>query len=239
MNTEQFIEQSKPFLNYVVDWKNNIKPALITEIINNQPEKVAVVSVDIINGFCYEGPLASERVANLVDPIADLFQKSYDTGIRNFILAQDAHPADAVEFENFPPHCIRDTSESNTVEKLKKLPFFDMFEIISKQSLSAVIGTDFETWLSAHPQVDRFLVVGDCTDLCTYQLAMGLKLRANVRNEKVRIILPVNCVDTYDLPVSVATEIGAIPHDGDFLHQIFLYHMMLNGIEVVSEIGNG
>ena len=28
----------------------------------------------------------------------------------------------------------------------------------------------------------------------------------------------------------------AVPHDGELLHLIFLYHMMLNGIEVVEAI---
>ena len=63
-----------------------------------------------------------------------------------------------------------------------------------------------------------------------------LKLCAAWPNKKSRVILPVNCVDTYDLPVAVAVEIGAVPHDGDLLHYIFLYHMMLNGIEVVAEV---
>jgi hypothetical protein len=65
---------------------------------------------------------------------------------------------------------------------------------------------------------------------------MHLKLRGNARNEKIRVVLPVDCVDTYDLPVSVAQEIGAVPHEGELLHYIFLYHMRLNGIEVVARI---
>lgn len=236
MNAEQFIEQSKPFLDYVVHWQANTASLAMTDIVQNRPEQVVLISVDIINGFCYEGPLASPRVAQLVEPIANLFQKSYDVGVRNFILTQDTHPDDAVEFANFPPHCIRGTSESETVDTFKQLPFFDLFNVMPKKSLNSAIGTDFEQWLEAHPEVTTFITLGDCTDLCTYQLAMHLKLRANVRNETTRIILPINCVDTYDLPVSVAQQIGAVPHDGNFLHTIFLYHMMLNGVEVVSEI---
>jgi nicotinamidase-related amidase len=236
MKVEQLIENSKPFLSYVVEWKDNLEPKPLAEIINGQADKVAVISVDIINGFCYEGALASPRVASIVDPIAALFQKSYQGGIRNFILTQDTHPADAVEFANYPPHCIRGTSESETVDKFKELPFFDQFQVMPKNSINSAIGTNLETWLEAHPQVNTFITVGDCTDLCTYQLAMHLKLRGNARNEKVRVILPVDCVDTYDLPVSVANEIGAIPHDGDLLHYLFLYHMRLNGIEVVAKL---
>ena len=46
--------------------------------------------------------------------------------------------------------------------------------------------------------------------------------------------MPANCVATYDMSVSDAQEFGAVPHDGDLLHHIFLYSMMLNGGEVVK-----
>ena len=105
-----------------------------------------------------------------------------------------------------------------------------------KNSLNSALGTELEPWLDAHPNVNTFITVGDCTDFCTYQLAMHLKLRANARNKKSRVILPVDCVDTYDLPVEVAKEIGAVPHDGNLLHHIFLNHMMLNGVEVVARV---
>ena len=236
MNVDHLIEQSKPFLNYVINWKENLPSLAMADVVNDNAANTAVISVDVINGFCYEGPLASPRVASLVEPIAALFKKSYEAGIGNFILTQDTHPEDAVEFSNYPPHCIRGTRESEAVDKFKELPFFDLFQIIPKNSINSIIETDLEGWLNAHPHVDTFITVGDCTDLCTYQLAMHLKLKANARNQKSRVILPVNCVDTYDLPVNVAAEIGAVPHDGDLLHYIFLYHMMLNGVEVVAEV---
>jgi hypothetical protein len=50
----------------------------------------------------------------------------------------------------------------------------------------------------------------------------------------VRVVVPADCVDTYDLPVAVAQSLGALPHAADLLHLIFLYHMALNGIEVVA-----
>jgi hypothetical protein len=43
-------------------------------------------------------------------------------------------------------------------------------------------------------------------------------------------------VDTYDLPVDVAERIGAMPHDANLLHPLFLYHMALNGAKVVSSV---
>jgi hypothetical protein len=66
---------------------------------------------------------------------------------------------------------------------------------------------------------------------------MFLRIEANEKQIRGRrVILPVNTVDTYDLPVEVAQRIGAVPHDADFLHLTFLYSMMLNGVEIVTEI---
>ena len=73
--------------------------------------------------------------------------------------------------------------------------------------------------------------------MCTYQLAMHLRLRANALQRRgVRVIVPEDCVDTYDLTVDAARSIGALPHDADLLHRIFLYHLALNGVEVVKRI---
>jgi hypothetical protein len=80
------------------------------------------------------------------------------------------------------------------------------------------------------------IVVGDCTDLCTYQVAVPLKLAANQADRPLRIVVPRDCVQTYDLPVDIAQRVGAPPHAGDLLHEVFLYHMALHGIEVVSHI---
>ena len=236
MELNTLIENATPFLRYATDWLASLPTLAIDDIVCGQPGNAAVLSVDLVNGFCYKGPLASPRVAALVDPVSNLFKRAYGAGIRNFITTQDAHAPDSPEFESYPPHCIRGTSESQPVAAFTSLPFWNLFEVMPKQSLSSAIGTRLDPWLDEHPAVDAFITVGDCTDLCTYQLAMHLKLRGNAANRKTRVILPVDCVNTYDLPVEAAKKIGAMPHHGDLLHLIFLYNMALNGVEVVATI---
>jgi hypothetical protein len=63
-----------------------------------------------------------------------------------------------------------------------------------------------------------------------------MKLAANQANRPLRVVVPVDTVDTYDLPVATAAQLGTMPHDGDLLHEVFLYHLALNGVEVVSHI---
>src|SRR5690606_29960467 len=237
MELEQFLEQSKPFIQWMLNWKAGLQPLSLSEVIQDKPEQVGIVSVDVIKGFCTVGPLSSPRINNIVEPIARLFKQAWDAGVRDIALPQDNHPEDAVEFANYTPHCIRGTEESETVEAFKTLPFFDQIQVFPKNSLSSGLSAGFDQWVRARDHIKTWITVGDCTDLCTYQLAMYLRLRANQEQMRgVRVILPVNAVDTYDLPVDTATQIGAIPHDGEFLHLVFLYNMMLNGVEIVSEI---
>ncbi len=236
MTIEDLVKDAMPFLIWVSDWKHNLSTWSLADEVDDA-SAVAVLSVDVTHGFCYEGPLSSPRVAAIVPPIVHLFERAHDLGVQHFILPQDTHAEEAVEFSSFPPHCTRGSTESESVAEFKALPFFDQFIILPKNSISSTIGTELPAWLDGHPEVNTFIVVGDCTDLCTYQLAMYLRLRANAHQRASdRVILPVDCVDTFDMPVQTAQEIGAFPHHGDLMHLIFLYHMALNGVQVVASI---
>lgn len=229
--------RARPFINYVEAWLAERPTMKLSKIVGDDPSRVAIMCVDVINGFCTVGPLASPRVQGIVRPIVKLFKDAYAAGVRHFVLTQDAHDPNAVEFAQYPPHCVRGQDEAQTVPELARLPFASEFVIIEKNSLSSSIGTKLDPWLEEHPEAKTFIVVGDCTDLCTYQLAMHLRLRANaLQIPDVRVIVPENCVQTYDTPVKVAQKLGIPAHDGDLLHAIFLYNMACNGVEVVKKI---
>ena len=229
------IQDSLPFLNYLAGWQHSL-PALTLQQAMPDPLKTAILSVDVTNGFCYEGALASPRVAKIVAPITRLFQAAWTAGLRQIALLQDTHEPDAVEFDQWPPHCVRGTPEAEAVPEIRSLPFFDQLVIFPKNSIQAALNSDLEPWLAAHPGLDTFIITGDCTDLCTYQLAMHLRLQANAYQIQRRVILPANCSETYDMPIETARSIGALPHPGDLIHAIFLHHMALNGVEVIREI---
>ena len=229
-------QQSKPFIQHVESWLAQLPAARMSQIAA-KPERVAVLCVDIINGFCTVGPLASPRVQGIVPPIVRLFKAAYKRGVRQFVLTQDTHAPNAVEFGAYPPHCVRATPESQTVPALLKLSFASAYQIIEKNSISSALNTPLDRWLDQHAQIDTFIVLGDCTDLCTYQLAMHVRLRANARQiAGVRVIVPVDCVQTYDTTVATAKKFGIPAHDGDLLHAIFLYNMWSNGVEIVQTI---
>jgi nicotinamidase-related amidase len=231
---------SAAFLEWLDGWLARLPSAsLQAEVIEpaGGPTGVAIMSVDLLVGFCSEGPLSSPRVGAIVPRIVELFRQAHAAGVRQFLLTQDSHPQDAPEFRQFGPHCITGTREAETVPELLALPFADQFTLIRKRSLSSAESTELEAWLDARPALRRVVVVGDCTDLCVYQAAMHLRLRANARGDgDFQVVVPADCVDTFDLPVEVAERMGALPHDGELTHRVFLYHMALNGIQVVREL---
>ena len=227
------ISESQDFLQFLDGWMAAL-PEFDLDAGFTHPERTAIISVDIIEGFCSQGPLASPRVGQIVEPIARLLRETWGAGLRQIVLVQDTHEPEAVEFASWPVHCVRGSDESQAVGAIRELPFFDRITVFPKNSISSFLNTGLNGWLAEHPELDTFIVVGDCTDLCTYQLAMHLRLDANARQLQRRVILPAECTDTYDLPVQTAQQEGGLPHPASLLHAVFLYHMALNGIEVVS-----
>ncbi|GCE11486.1 cysteine hydrolase family protein [Tengunoibacter tsumagoiensis] len=236
-SVEQFLQRSAPFLTAVASWEQQLSD-LSWQSLQTEAEqgKVAVFSIDMVNGFCHEGPLSSSRVKGIIPEVVNVFEQAYRIGVRQFVMAQDSHTPESIEFADFPPHCQVNTSEAENIPELANLPFAHLYTTIAKNSLNAFHGTELAAWLDEHKDLSTVIVVGDCTDLCVYQTAMHLKLHANAYNLPLRVIVPANAVQTYDTPVEVAQEIGALAHDGDVLNLIFLYHMYLNGIEVVRKV---
>jgi len=231
----ELFKESEEFDRYCSGWLDKL-PVEAGSTVFESPETCALVSVDMIKGFCSIGPLASPRVAAIVPAVADLFRLAASMGVRALALLQDIHEPDAKEFEAWPVHCVRGTVESETVDELKALPFFNAINVFDKNSIDSAEFTGLDAWVAARPSLATFIVVGDCTDLCVYQLAMHFKLQANARQMDRRVIVPANCVDTYDLPTAAALKLHAPPHPADLLHAVFLYHMALNGVEVVRAI---
>jgi nicotinamidase-related amidase len=225
-----------PFLRYLDSWYTRLAPADLAAIVGDAPERVAVFSIDMINGFCKEGPLAGPRVGALIPAVVDIFTRAHALGVRSFVLTQDTHDPNTPEFGFYPPHCVAGTPESQAVAELAGLPFADQITTIPKNSLSSHLGTGLGAWLAEHPQVSTFIIVGDCTDLCVFSAAMHLRLEANALNLQRRVIVPAAAVDTFDTPINVAQSLGIMAHDGDLHHALFLHNMAQNGVEVVAAL---
>lgn len=194
------------------------------------PERTAILVVDLVRGFCHLGPLASPRVEALVPRVRAFLEEARQQGVEQFWFCCDEHQADSPEFQAFPPHCVAGTAESEIHPLLEGFPGGLRF---AKGSLNALLEPELEQHLQALPQLEHFVLLGDCTDLCIYSAAMHLRMQANRLGLKRRIWVLADLVDTYDLPLEVASSLGAMPHPGDLCHAWGLYQMRLNGCQVV------
>ena len=171
-------DHSVEYLDYLENWLSRLSPVHIPGE-NETPDNISVMVVDMTKGFCDQGALSSKRVRAVVKPVVNLLQNAWKAGVRNIFLLNDTHEADAVEFQAFPPHCVKGTEESEPVDEIQALEFFDQITKIPKNSISSSLDTSLSDILVAKPELTHFIVVGNCTDLCVYQMAMYLRLDAD------------------------------------------------------------
>lgn len=233
MSTNSAMDPTTPA--FIQHWLDTLPDVRLGDIAPH-PERTAVCTTDMINAFLREGALSSPRVNGLTGPVVDLMQAAWDHGVRHFAFTQDTHTEDNPEFRAYPPHAVAGTSESEMIPELARLPFADSFRIFEKNSLNPSIGTGFDAWWDERRDLQTVIVAGNCTDLCVYQLAMHLRMRANALGlHEFAVIVPANAVETFDIPETDDAPPGTA-HPGDYFHNVFLYHMASNGIRVVRSI---
>jgi nicotinamidase/pyrazinamidase len=137
------------------------------------PEK-ALIIVDMLNDFIDpQGKLYSGETGPATVPVIrkqlDLARQQGDL----VVYLQDSHPADDLEFEKFPPHCIAGSWGSRIVADLTPL---DGEIVIPKQRYSGFFGTDLSAIL-ADSGVSAVTVVGVCTSICVMDTVGGLANR--------------------------------------------------------------
>lgn len=234
----KFLAERRDFFEYIFDWMHSLPNIKFTDLTDNGSNgcKTAIISVDFIKGFTSEGVLASPRIAAIVPRVTRLFENAHDAGVNDFLLIQDSHPQDSMEFEAFGSHCEEGSRESETVDALADLPFASKFTIMPKTALDPSVDTDMDKWIDDKPEMASVVIVGDCTDICIYLTAMHIKARSVAMRRRLDVIVPADSVQTYHLNVKAAKRSALMPHDGDLLHLVFLYHMALCGIHVVKSV---
>lgn len=199
--------------------KSNLDNLPIMNLSDLNLNNTDLFIVDINNGFAKGGALYSPRIENLINPIVN-FTKSVSNDIKSIIAFTDYHTNKSTELLNYPTHCIENTIECEIVDELK---FIDNIKIVKKNSTNGFFALDDLSFNNT----DNIIIIGDCTDICIYQLAITLKSYFNQNNINKNIIVPINLVDTYNIDNV---------HPAELLNIVFLNSMIQNGIKVVKEI---
>ena len=188
-------------------------------------DRTVLIVVDMVNGFVYSGPLSSPRVAAIAENISELNEKTF--GFKK-IFFLDTHDEHSQEFGSFPVHCLKSSYEAELISELKtKFSDGPGTVYIEKNSTNGFNNKKFQEWLKENiHEVDNYIVTGCVTDICVLQFALSLKAYFNEENKHKRIVVPRDCVETY--------EGGS--HDGYLMNLFALYNMHTSGIEIVDKI---
>ncbi|PVE14883.1 cysteine hydrolase [Clostridium perfringens] len=180
--------------------------------------RTMLLIVDINKGFAKAGALYSDRIEKLINPISNLAKYALNNGIKVKAFT-DYHTEDSIELKAYPKHCMNDTDEWELVDELN----LEGIEVIKKNSTNGFLEENF---ILNKEEIDNVIIVGDCTDICIYQLAISLRAEFNRVNKDGEIYVPKKLVDTFDMPM----------HKANFMNYVFLNSMLDNGVKVIEDI---
>lgn len=148
----------------------------------------AVLVVDMLRGFLEGGhPLyCGDESRQIIPNVKQLISEETGRGSR-IIYICDNHAPDDLEFQVFPPHCIRGTDEALLVPELE--PHDGL--MVPKTRYSGFFGTRLEGMLR-EMEPEKVIVCGVCTDICVMHTV------SDARNRDYAVEVPEDCVASFN-----------------------------------------
>lgn len=186
-------------------------------------KKRLFVIVDMVNGFVKEGNLHDPYINHITEGIKELAQQLIEN--KDTVLAfKDCHEMTDKEFESYPVHCLKGTSESELVEELRPLET-DM-EVIPKNTTNGFLEPRFrEYYEKYYLEYEEIIVVGCCTDICVADFTTSLAYFHKENQINTPITVPINLVETFDGP----------NHNRETYNEIGLERMRKAGVNLVEQ----
>ena len=170
-------------------------------IKNLEVYKECLIVVDMVNGFVREGVLHDVKIADVIPRQIELI-KEYQKKGELVIFIKDTHHEKSVEFKRFgnTTHCLKGNTESDVVNELK--PFMDEDNTleIEKNSTSFMEAPKFREFIKEAKNIERFNIIGCCTDICDFNGSMGLANYCDEWDRDVTIYVHQDAVQTYGMP---------------------------------------
>ncbi len=187
-------------------------------------DKTVIVVDDMVNGFVNEGMLSSPRIVGIINDIVKLLRSA--EGYKK-IFVMDQHDENSTELKTFASHCLSGSSEAELIPELVEFSKDYNAEVIHKNCTNSFHAPEFNDWLKQNEEhIENYIVTGCMSDICVIHFAITLKTYFNEKNLDRRIIVPINCVESFDYG----------NHDGELMKVISLWEMKFNGIEIVDSI---
>ena len=144
------------------------------------PDRTAVVVVDMQNGFCHpDGSLYAPESEAAIEPCTATVEAAREAGA-SVVFTRDVHPPEQFdgnhyydEFDRWGEHVLEGTWEAELVEELE--PSEDAL-VVEKHTYDAFYRTELEGWLETH-RINDLLICGTLANVCVLHTAGSAGLR--------------------------------------------------------------
>ena len=142
--------------------------------------KRVLIVVDMVNGFCKEGVMADNKAMDVVGLQKVLIGDYLNSDDGVVVFVKEAHSENAVEFKDFPRHCVEGESESMIIDELDCY-VKDSF-VIGKNCTSFMVVSEFKEFIDKMSNLESVMGCGVCIDICVPNGIIPLKNYFNQNN---------------------------------------------------------
>ena len=149
-----------------------------------------VLVIDMVRGFLEPGHnlYCGDSARRIIPQVHDLLSRERETG-SEILFISDHHDPDDLEFQIFPAHCVKGTTEPCVIPELSE--FLTGANVVPKNRYSGFFNTGLEARLAADAP-DKIIICGVCTDICVLHTA------SDARNRDYAVEVPANCVASFN-----------------------------------------
>lgn len=165
----------------------------------NEEFKKALYMIDMNNGFVNFGAMANPKYNELVPEQLKMIEKfRKENEMVNFIL--EAHDENAIEFKNYPAHCIKGTKEAELIPEFINEQNKENTRTYYKNSINGMLNRNLQKEIKTLKNLREIVVEGVCADLCVMDFARTYLRYLDEINKEATMFVVKQAIDTFDAP---------------------------------------
>lgn len=163
----------------------------------NEEFKKALYMIDMNNGFVNFGAMANPKYNELVPEQLKMIEKfRKENEMINFIL--EAHDENAIEFKNYPAHCIKGTKEAELIPEFINEQNKENTRTYYKNSINGMLNRNLQKEIKTLKNLREIVVEGVCADLCVMDFARTYLRYLDEINKEATMFVVKQAIDTFD-----------------------------------------
>ena len=138
----------------------------------------------------------SDKDINHITPRIKRLVENYLSEEEGVAFIKDTHTESSAEFQKYPVHCLKGTSESKVINELSSYEKSSLN--YEKNSTSTIFAKNFIRDIEKMKELEEVIIAGCCTDICIMNLAIPLINYFDEHNKRVTVRVPQNVVETFN-----------------------------------------